>query len=267
MISNSKHISFTRGHYRAKATSCRCLPHHPSHPSAHQANALIENLLKAAESRWTVPGGINADEIKDELEHLKHAALSLPPGVAIDLSHNEGSFQGVLTTNNGFTADETTLGRLTFNLLSQQTVVSLSDPRGKSLRPMPSLFKGVFEGKQQSYILNTHFLLKPSDSVPLHGLMTMIAEYSVSPDPDPALSITFEKMRISPVDSMQLDAWLVFFKSAAEGKATVSISSDGVIEMPLPQKIKGEVKFILLTKEYQVHIGNGGGHYVMNRIS
>ena len=234
-----------------------------AHATDAEADSLIDNLVRVAESRWNVPGGINSADIKEELEFVKNAALSLPH--AVNLSHNEGSFKGLLTTNNGFVADETTLGRLTFGLLVPEAVVTLNDPVGKSLKPMPSLYKGEFEGRPMSYILNTHFLLRPPGSDPLHGLMTMVAQYSISTDsPSPSLSITFEKMRLSPVDSSQIDSWIYFFKPNGADLST-PVSSDGIIEIHLPQKIKGEVKFILMTREYQMHVGNGGGYYIMKR--
>jgi hypothetical protein len=226
-----------------------------------EANSLIENVMKVAESRWNAPGGISLAAIKEELDIARTSALSLPN--AIDLIHNEGSFIGLLTTNNGFVADETTLGRLTFGMVQPEAVVSLNDPVGKHIKPMPSLYKGVFEGRPMSYVLNTHFLLKPPGSTPLHGLMTMIAQYEINTES--SLAINFESMRLSPVDPGQIKEWNSFFKSTDDDDFSLPLSPDGVLELQLPQKIKGEVKFIIMTHEYQMHIGNGGGWYIMQR--
>jgi hypothetical protein len=262
---HGKYICCIKGSVKAQSRQTRPAAAAAASPITHDAyeaaNSLIENVMKVAESRWNTPGGINLADIKEELESARNSALSLPN--AIDLNNNEGSFIGLLTTNNGFVADETTLGRLTFGMVQPEAIVSLNDPVGKQLKPMPSLYKGVFEGRPMSYVLNTHFLLKPPGSTPLHGLMTMIAQYEINTES--SLVITFESMRLSPVDPGQIMEWNLFFKTTDDADPSVPLSPDGVLELKLPQKIKGEVKFILMTHEYQMHIGNGGGWYIMQR--
>ena len=121
----------------------------------------------------------------------------------------------------------------------------------------------------QSYVLHTHFkIMVPSggssskDEV-LHGILSAIGRFELPTDAalQSQLIVYFDKLVLRPADpGNQLQSWLDTLLPHNEG-----MCPNGVLEIVLPTSPKGVLNYILMTENWQAHIGNFGSCVVMQR--